>query len=608
MIKKPWKKKTILIWTGGIILALVVGVGFMSRYVANKFKPLIKSQIKELVLQSTDSLYHIEFSDIRINMVTANASLTAVRMVPDTQVFKKLVALKKAPNNIYYLRMKRLQIHNFHLFRFLRYRKLDITELRLDNPDVVMINKQFDYNEDKSPQPNQSPYDYISAYMKEFSIRTINFSNIRFKYINNNTPVPVADSVKNLNITLKDFLIDPHSAADKSRLYLLKDIVINLNNYSFATPDSLYRINLNQLDFSTSTGKLKIKSFGLIPRYDEMKFGQALGYAKDRYEIQMSDISLDGINLPLYILKQELFASEMNIENGSVAVFNNNSLPKRNIERIGRYPHQLLQKVKAPLNITQLNLNNVNISYSEFDRDSGQKGTITFQNTSGSFHNVTNTRKYKLKNPFMTASLTSNMMGKGKLEAHFKFDLNAKDGAFSYSGLLGPMEGRALNRITRPLGMVEVKSGDVKQLEFNITANDRIATGVMKFEYNDLSVNLLKRVEGEDRLVRQGWMSFLANAIILNPNNPDVKGKLVTAVINEKRQPNGSFFQFIWRSLLQGIKHSVGVTEEKQQKIKSQIARFGQMKIDRQARQLRREKRREMRKKEVERLEKTGQK
>lgn len=597
MIEKSRKRKKILIWIGGIILILVLGISLTSRYFANKFKPLIKEQIKELVLRSTDSLYHIEFSSIRINLLTANASLTDVKVVPDTQIFKKLIALKKAPNNIYYVQLEKLGIRNFHLFRLLQERILNISQLRLDNPNVVMINKQFDFNEDKLPQPNQSPYDYISAYLKEFSIHTIDFNNIRFKYINNNKAKPEVDSVKNLNITLKDYLIDPHSATDKSRLYLLKDVQINLNNYTFATPDSLYHLNLHQLDFSAASGKLNIKRFSLIPRLDEMRFGQILGYSKDRYEILMSDISLEGINLPLYILKQELFAKEMNIANGSVAVFNNNALPKKETEKIGRYPHQLLQKVKGKMHISQLNLNNVNISYSVFDRDSRQKGTISFENTSGGFSNVTNMPKYKEKNPFMTASLTTYMMGKGKLDVNFKFDLNAKDGAFAYSGVLGYLEGRNLNRITRPLGMVEIKSGEVKKLEFNIEANDSIAKGLMKFQYNDLSVNLLKREKGEDRLVRQGWMSFLANAIVLNPNNPDKSGIMIMAPIQEVRKKNGSFFHFIWRTLLQGIKHSVGVTEAKQQKIKTQIARFGQMKIDREARQARREKRRLLREK-----------
>lgn len=595
MIEKIRKQKKILIRIGLGLLLLILVMGLTSRYLSYKFKPIIKAQIKELVLRSTDSLYHIEFSDIRMNLLTANASLTGVKVIPDLRVFKKLIALKKAPNNIYHLQLEKLEIRNFHLYTFLRHRKLNISQLRLDHPDVVMVNKQFDFNEDKLSRPNVSPFDYISEYLKEFSIHTIDFNNISFKYVNNNGPKPRVDSVKNLNITLKDYLIDPHSSADKRRLYLLKDVVIKLNNYTFATPDSLYHIRLDQLDFSASSGKLNISSLGVVPRYNEMEFAKSLGYSKDRYAIQMSDLSLEGINLPLYILKQELLAKEMTVANGSVKVFNNKALPKLITEKIGRYPHQLLQRVQGKLTIEKLNLSNVDISYSEYDEDSQQKGTITFENTSGSFSNVTNMPKYKAKNPWMTANLTTYLMGRGKLDVGFKFNLEAKDGAFSYSGLLGNMDGRSLNRITRPLGMIAIKSGDVKRLEFQVDANDRIANGVMKFEYNDLSVNLLKREKGETRLVRQGWMSFLANAIILNPNNPSKEGLLVTAKIHETRAKNGSFFHFIWKTLLQGIKHSVGITEAKEQKIKTQIATFEQIKHDREARQARREKRRLLR-------------
>lgn len=595
MIEKLRNHKRRLIQIGLCLLLLVLVIALTSRYFAYKFKPIVKAEIKELVLKTTDSLYHIEFSGIRMNLLTGNASLTGVRVIPDLRIFKKMIALKSAPNNIYHLELEKLEIRNFHLYTFLRHRKLNITELRLDHPDVVMTNQQFDFNEDKPPMPNSSPFDYISAYLKELAIHTINFNNISFKYINNNGERPKEAAVKNLNITLKDYLIDPHSSIDKTRMYLLKDVIINLNDYTFATPDSLYHIRLNQLDFSSSTGKLNIQSLGVIPRYTEMEFGKSLGYAKDRYEIQMSDLKLEGIDLPLYILKQELFAKEMTIANGSVKVFNNKALPKLIQERTGRFPHQLLQRVNGKLSIQKLNLSNVDISYSEYDNDSQQKGTITFENTAGSFSNVTNMPKDKAKNPWMTADLSTYLMGRGRLDVGFKFNLEAKDGAFSYSGLLGNMDGRSLNRITRPLGMIAIKSGEVKRMEFHIDANDQVANGLMKFEYNDLSVNLLKKEEGENRLVRQGWMSFLANAIILNPNNPSKEGELVTAKIHEVRAKEGSFFHFIWKSLFQGIKYSVGVTEEKEEKIKTQIAKFEQMKLDREARQARREKRRLLR-------------
>jgi hypothetical protein len=592
MIKKVRRSYNTLKWVIGLLLFAFLLLMVTAGYFSAKLKPIVKTQIKELVLDATDSLYRIEFSEISMNLITGRASLGDVRIIPDTSVFKRLILKRKAPNNIYYITLKKLGIKNFHPGRLLRHKKLKVDVLLFDNPDVVMINQAFDFNESKAESAESSPYHYISKYLKELKVSTIDLKNISFKYVNNNLPVPEMDSIRNLNITLKDWLIDSASARDKSRLYLLKDIIINLNNYTYATPDSLYHINLNQLDFRGSSGKLNIKSFSVVPRYPEMKFGQAAGFARDRFNIEMSDLSLEGIDLPLYVRKQELYAKEMNIANGFVEVFNNNMLEREKVVKMGQYPQQLLQRVKGQLTVKQLNLNNVDISYAEYDKQSRQKGKITFEKTSGTITNITNTEKAKLKNQYMFASLTSYMMGKGRLDVKFRFDLKAADGAFSYQGTLAAMDGRELNRITKPLGMVEVKRGKIKKLEFDIKANDHVARGNLKFAFNELSVALLKKEEGKERLVKKGFMSFLANAMVINSDNPNEAGVLLSAPIHYERVKTASFFSFIWRTLFQGIKYSVGVTAEKESKIKNQIAKFEKMKNDRDKRRAERQKRR----------------
>jgi hypothetical protein len=589
---KAGKKYMMLKWFGAALLFVAVFLTALTWYLSAKLKPIITAELNELVLKTTGSLYQIEFSSVNVNALTGISSLNDVKILPDTAVYNRMVAAKNAPNNLYRIKLKKLAIRNFHPWRLWRHKRLNIDLLLFDNASIEMKNRQFEFNEDKTAQLKRSPYDYISKYLKELRIHTIEFKNASFKYINNNDAErPKIDTVSNLNVTLKDWLIDAHSATDKNRIYLLKDVVINLNNYNYATSDSLYYIKLNQLDFAASTGKLNIKSFSVEPRFTERQFGTTLGYAKDRYSIQMSDIGLTGINLPLYILKQELFAKEMNVANGALAVVNNNTLPKKIENKTGQYPHQQLQKASGRLSIEKLNLNNIDISYAEFDKEGKNKGIITFEHTWGTVTNLTNVEKAKAKNHFMVADLSASVMGAGKLDVNFKFDLTAKDGAFSYSGALVDMEGKALNRITRPLGLVKVNSGHIDKLAFDIKANDQLARGEVSFAYKDLSVAILKKVKGEDRLVKQGLMSFLANALIINSDNPNANGVFVTAPITHKRIETASFFNFIWKTLFQGVKYSVGLTPMKEQKIKAQIARFERMKADRQERIKRREKR-----------------
>lgn len=579
-----------------LVVFLVFGTGFI--YFRLRIKPLIEQELRELVPRSTQGLYHLDFTGLSINLLTANASLSNVKLTPDPAVLEKLRLLKKAPNNVYHIELRKLSVLNFHLFRMFKDKRLNIDEIEINRPTITMVNRQMDYNENRAPRPLKSPYDYISKVLKELSVDTVNFREAAFKYVDNNKGKPIVDSIANLNVTLADWLIDKDSAKDTTRMYLLKDIMLNLDDYSYATPDSLYNIHLSEMNFKASTGLLHIDKFELLPRYSEMEFGQKAGYAKDRYSIRMNDLQLAGINLPLYIKKQELFARQMSIGDGTVSVFNNNELEKPKEPKMGKYPHQLLQKVGSKITIRKLDLYHLNIAYAEFDRNSKQKGKITFENTSGTITNITNAPAEKQKNRLMVADLTTYMMGQGKLDTKFSFDLLAEDGAFTYSGLLHGLNGPAMNAVTKPLGMVHIKSGVVDELSFDLKANEYGASGNMVFKYHDLAIAVLKREAGTAWLIRQGFLSFLANNLIINPQNPSKEGILSKAVINYNKVPDRSFFNLIWKSLFQGIKYSVGVTPQKEAQIKAQVTRFEKMKTERDKRRANRQKRRAQRKQE----------
>lgn len=576
----------------GVLLVLVIIVGCTAWYVSGKIKPIVQQELGAVVNKATNGLYHISFNKVNVNPLFGNASLTEVNLIADTNVYRKLVQEKKAPNNLYQIKLKKLSIKKFHLIKAYFDRQLEIDLLLFDNPCITMVNKSLKFNEDKLPQPEKSPYDYIKNMFSALHVKTIDFKNASFKYVDNNKAQADVDTISNITITLKDWLIDSASAKDKSRFYLLKDAYVYLNNYTFATPDSMYYIKASQFEFSASEKKLNIKEFALEPRYSEQDFPKVSGYARDRYSLKLNNIDFYGINLFSYIKKREILAEEMNIADGTLSVFNDNSYPKLLKDKTGRFPHQLLQKINIPITIKKIVLNKLDISYAEFDAKSKQRGRINFNNTSGVISNVTNEQKYKKLNPIIEANLESYLMGQGKLNVGFKFNVTAPKADFSYQGRLLNMDGRQLNYITKPLAMLQIKSCLVRSFAFDIKANNDVATGEIEFVYNDLSLGLMKKHEGGERLKRLGILSLLANAMVIYSDNPSDDGKFTVAPINYQRQPTASFFSYIWKTLFQGVKYSVGFTPKKEAEIKSYITRFENMKDERDKRKLRREMRR----------------
>jgi hypothetical protein len=586
-------------WIAGTLLGIFMALAGIAWFLNVKSRPILTDRIKTLLYKSTDSLYTISFTKVSTNVITGNATLQNVKITPDTNRFKQLIALKRAPNNLYTVSLKKLVVRRFHPLTLYREQKLQLEEIIFDKPEVTMVNQQFAFNEGRAPRPIKSPYDIISKNLKEFSIKSIRFKDVSFKYINKNRINTTPFSIDDLNITLTDLLVDSTSAEDPSRFYLLKDIVINLNNYVYRTPDKMYDIKLDKLDFRATTGKLRVNSFALVPLYDEMTFGKVAGYARERFSINMSDIMLNGIDLPLYISKQELWAKEMAISNGFISVFNQNGLRQKPQEnKIGKFPHQLLQLLNAPILVQKIQLKDINVNYAVYNSESNQKGQISFEHTSGIIKNATNLEKIKAINPIMEVNLNTYLFGQGKLDVNFKFNLTAKDGAFSYNGVLHNFNARVLNQITKPLGLVRINRGNIDKLKFDFEANDLGAKGTVGFSYYDLSVALMKNDPEKDHLVTRGFLSFLANALIIKSENPGADGKLVPVEVNYSRPANTSFFNMIWKSLFTGIKYSIGITEEKQIQVREHIAKFKAMRASHNLRKQKRLERRMKRERE----------
>src|SRR5690606_7846695 len=147
------------------------------------------------------------------------------------------------------------------------------------------------------------------------------------------------------------------------------------------------------------------------------------------------------------------------------------------------------------------------------------------------------------------------------------FDMTSKVGAYTYKGTLGKMDLTVVNKMIRPLLNVEVKSGNLSQITFDIWANDYRSKGTFKMDYDDLKVNILTETGDDGRREKKGLLSFMINQVLFNPGNPDLYGKYTVGHINKHRDPNHPLFKAMWQTLLVGIKQCVGLGPEREAKL-----------------------------------------
>jgi len=175
MLKPTSKKRKRIKWILGVLLFLTLIVGGASWYVSGKIKPIVQQELGKIVNKATNGLYNINFDKVSVNPLTGNASLTNVSLVPDTSVYRKLVAKQKAPNNLYLIQLQKLSIKKFQPFKIYFDKKLEIDLILFDKPHITMMNKSLAFNEDKPPQPDKSPYDYIKNIFRSMHVKAIDF-------------------------------------------------------------------------------------------------------------------------------------------------------------------------------------------------------------------------------------------------------------------------------------------------------------------------------------------------------------------------------------------------------------------------------------------------
>jgi hypothetical protein len=602
------RKKTIRIWPIVILAILFTLAGttyyFYGHYVSgDKWKPILQQKLKDLVLKSSDSLYHIEYSDFDLNLSTGDATLSDFKLIPDTVVYQKLVAQKKAPDNLFILRVKKLSIKNVGARKAYQEKILNIDNITIENPDLTIVNKRYTFNDTVKVGKPKAPYEIIKKIFKQLRIDSISLKDISVNYINKSNPVTKQTALKHLDIDISSVLIDSLSSKDTNRFYYTKGINITLHDYKIATPDSLYNIALKQIFFSTSQRKIVLDNVSLTPRYNHNSFYRKTGMSGDIFTLKFRKIDINDIDLQRFLREQKLYAGTLDIVNSSVNIYSNNAYGGKKSIKIGEDPHQALQKVALDMQLKRLNIKNTDITYSETDATTLATGIIFFKNTNGYILNVTNDPAIKKINPFMTARIKTSFMDAAPLQVNFKFNLVAPNGAFNYSGMLGSFDGKILDKLVKPLAMVHVQSADIQRLTFNVNANNYNGKGHLEFYYKNLNVQLLKKVAGKAELQNQGLISKLANSLVIDNENPDKKGNFRPGPIDLKRESTVSFFSFLYKGLLDGLKPSVGFDKKTELKVNKVVLKvstlvnkFNKFKEDRKQRKEERQQKRQAKK------------
>jgi len=592
-LKHKWQK---IVFKFVLIPVIII---FLLALVVNRYwSPILANKVHDVVLSSSDSLYRIDFTDARLHVLEGKLTLYNITLTPDTAVYNQKKKQHLAPNNLVELRVKRLVLQHVHPFTLYFSHKLNIGRVILNEPEVN-ISYQLNHTKDTVLKDHRTAWQKISKSLKSIHIGQILLNDVKFKYHDYSGNKVAISELKEMNLTANDLLIDSATQTDRSRLLYCKDVITELNNYTGKTASGLYTYKIKYLKLSTLKSQLNVEGLSLSPAKTDLFFSKS---HSDRFGVNIDSLQLNNFDFLSYHKYRRVTASNLLLNRGSIRVFNNpNKTKDETVDKVKTFPNVMIHQIGTDLNIDTLHVHHINVEYSEFNHKSNKTGTVTFNNTSGHFYNITTNKATLAKNNITMVNLTTYFMNRGKLDVQFAFNLTDKDAAFTYKGTLGSMSLQTINPAVMPLAMVKATSGTIKELSFDIQANANVFKGHVGFLYNNLKVNIFQADTANDRLKKRSVLSMFANLFVIKHDNPDKAGETPrSANVVYLRPKDSPFFKTMWKTLLEGIKPCVGVDAKKQQETKARLEEHQKNKREHKARKEARKKRRAEKKRQKE--------
>ncbi|MEQ9443099.1 MAG: DUF748 domain-containing protein [Cyclobacteriaceae bacterium] len=448
--------------------------------------------------------------------------------------------------------------------------EMDIQEVNIMNPRVTLYNFTSETSSGNSSQPSWS--DLAPQYLDELSINQINFTNGAVAIYQHRDSEAPAFGAERLDLSVLGLQVDsasythfmakpspsgkPSNTNFTRRLLLADDLLIRVRDYQVALADTLYTAKADLISLSTKNPQLDITGFTLEPRVPRYLYKDVFQYQKTRVAAQIQHMRLNNINFEELIKQRHLQATQLSLEGIQIDAFKDSRAP-RDDERILPMHQDMLLDLGLLVSLDTVRVSNGFINYAERAPEAGRDGIITFEHLNGMLTNATNHPDRIRDSVVFTLKLSTEVMGEGELKAAFQFPMADKHRRFTVSGSLEPMDLKAFNPILEPAAFVHIRKGYTNGMRFQVQGDQDRATGSMRFNYQDLGIMLVDKNKGRPGLDERVG-SFIANAFVVKSDNPRAIFFRV-GEIDYERDPSRSMFSYWWRSILSGIKSSIGM-------------------------------------------------
>ncbi|GGZ19731.1 hypothetical protein GCM10007049_10320 [Echinicola pacifica] len=546
------KKKTLYILLSVLLGVLLVLEGvpyFVNVYLNANADRLVS----DMITRTNDFSGHkVKIGNIRLDYDYRGTylELDSVAIYPEEQVEENKVRID--------LMADRILISGF------RWRSLVF-----DNA-IVLDSAQLKglYIQSTSPSLDslQLKEDSTSSRKKGKDYKSIKVNHINVQNLNLENRDMATDSLRleiaGLNLNAGEFELTSEDLANDQALFGVGDIEGSIAKAAVHFNESRNVVVAKGMTIDKANKSLKIDSVGLDNKWDKYRYINDFTKETDWIELERGQLELINMNYEAFLAKGLIEAETLHAKDLKISVFRDKRKPDDTRKR-PKMINEIINSIPKDLHLDKIHMENGHVSYEERpDNGVPKSGMIFFDQINADISNITNIPELLEDHSELTLKANARIMGAGKVDLNVTYFLQDSTGKFKMDGMIHSMELPEINAMLRPATQVEIRSGQLQSLAFNINGNDLEGRGELIMKYTNLAIDIRGKSYGKDQNVFQKIGSFLTNKLIIRTENPNKKEELRKGHVYFKRDQSKFIFNYWWKMMLSGMRSTLTGEDE----------------------------------------------
>lgn len=304
------------------------------------------------------------------------------------------------------------------------------------------------------------------------------------------------------------------------------------------------RMTVTSLSYDSEGGRLAMGGAALSPQYPKQQFSRRAGDGSDWITVSVTGVTGDGITLPRSA-DDTLRARSLEAEHVLFEAFCDRNQPRT--QNIRPTIYEMVWNFPLGVAVDTIAVNDLDVVYEEISAGARTPAVITLDDTRLSLHGLTN--RPSAPDQLYRMNIDGWMMGRGLLHAVLELPAAPGDDRFVVRAGVEPMPATAASPVTEPLANVRISSGVLDSVNIVIEGDSGHASCTLDLRYHDLSIALVRKNAPDSE---RRFLSTLANGMIIKSGNPS-DGTLRTGHGEYEREPNKSFWNFVWKTAFAGV-------------------------------------------------------